>query len=174
MTRAVPFGFRTRAHIVYNSGGKGIVMAASTDLDEVCNCLALRRAARYLTATYDKALGPVGLRATQFTILRKLSAQGEMTISSLADLISMDRTTMATNLKPLAREGLVTVEPSTADRRARIVAITPDGRARMAAALPLWQAAQARFEERFGADEASQLRASLGAVLRTGFQPWAE
>lgn len=145
-----------------------------TNLDDSCNSLALRRAARYLSATYDKALGPVGLRATQFAILQKLGAHGEMTITGLADLISMDRTTMATNLKPLAREGLVTVEPSAVDRRARVVKITPDGAGRLEAALPLWRAAQARFEERFGADEARRLRASLEAVLDTGFEPWAE
>jgi DNA-binding MarR family transcriptional regulator len=89
-------------------------------------------------------------------------------------MISMDRTTLATNLKPLTREGLVTVKPSTADRRARIVTITPEGRSRMKAALPLWQEVQARFEERFGAEDAARLRASLDAVLHTGFEPWAE
>ncbi|MGW1801176.1 MarR family winged helix-turn-helix transcriptional regulator [Streptomyces sp. NPDC001984] len=147
---------------------------APTNLGDSCNNLALRKAARYLGATYDKALAPVGLRATQFSILQQLSVHGEMTITSLADMIAMDRTTMASNLKPLAREGLVTVEPSAADRRARIVAITPDGLSRMKAALPLWKAVQARFEESFGAGEAAQLRASLEAVLHTGFEPWAE
>ncbi|MEH0819065.1 MULTISPECIES: MarR family winged helix-turn-helix transcriptional regulator [unclassified Micromonospora] len=150
------------------------MVAERTNLDDSCNCLALRKASRFLTATYDKALGPVGLRATQFSILRTLHAQGEMTITSLAEQIFMDRTTMATNLKPLAREGLVTVEPSTADRRARVVSITPDGLARIDAALPLWRAAQARFEDKFGVDEAARLRAALGAVLDTGLQPWAE
>ncbi|MFI6013241.1 MarR family winged helix-turn-helix transcriptional regulator [Streptomyces sp. NPDC051243] len=144
------------------------------NLDPACNNLALRKAARYLGATYDKALAPVGLRATQFSILQKLSTHGETTITSLADMIAMDRTTMATNLKPLAREGLITVEPSAADRRARIVTITPEGLVRMKAALPLWQAVQDRFEESFGADAAAQLRTSLKAVLDTGFEPWAE
>ncbi|MGW3607094.1 MarR family winged helix-turn-helix transcriptional regulator [Micromonospora sp. NPDC005161] len=111
-----------------------------------CNCFALRKAARYLTAAYDKALAPVGLRATQLTILQKLGIHGEMTITKLAEVIVMDRTTLASNVKPLARDGLVTVEPSATDRRARIVAITPDGLSRLEAALPLWQAAQARFE----------------------------
>ncbi|MGW5663214.1 MarR family winged helix-turn-helix transcriptional regulator [Streptomyces sp. NPDC003758] len=145
-----------------------------TNLAEQCNNLALRKAARYLGATYDKALAPVGLRATQFSILQKLSARGEMTITGLADAIAMDRTTMASNLKPLAREGLVTVEPSPTDRRARIAAITPDGIARVNEALPLWKDVQARFEEAFGADDAAGLRASLAAVLDTGFTPWAE
>ncbi|MFE4960129.1 MarR family winged helix-turn-helix transcriptional regulator [Streptomyces sp. NPDC056653] len=148
--------------------------AAPTNLDNPCNNLALRKASRYLGATYDKALAPVGLRATQFSILQKLSAHGETTITSLADMIAMDRTTMASNLKPLAREGLVTVEPSPTDRRARIVTLTPDGLARMKAALPLWQSVQAQFEERFGAVEAARLRGSLDAVLQTGFAPWAE
>ncbi|MET8286524.1 MarR family winged helix-turn-helix transcriptional regulator [Streptomyces sp. NPDC048448] len=146
----------------------------STSVADQCNNLALRKAARYLGATYDKALAPVGLRATQFSILQRLSAHGEMTITGLADTIAMDRTTMASNLKPLAREGLVTVEPSAADRRARIAAITPDGLSRLKAALPLWKAVQARFEESFGTDEAARLRTSLKAVIDTGFQPWAE
>ncbi|MFF2999788.1 hypothetical protein ACFVTC_35370 [Streptomyces sp. NPDC057950] len=97
-----------------------------------------------------------------------------MTITGLADTIAMDRTTMASNLKPLAREGLVTVEPAAADRRARIAAITPDGLSRLKAALPLWKAVQARFEESFGTDEAARPRTSLKAVIDTGFQPWAE
>ncbi|MEU1529182.1 MarR family winged helix-turn-helix transcriptional regulator [Streptomyces fagopyri] len=146
----------------------------STSGADRCNNLALRKAARYLGATYDRALAPVGLRGTQFSILQRLGAYGEMTISTLADTIAMDRTTMASNLKPLAREGLVTVEPSATDRRARVAAITPDGRSRLQAALPLWNAVQVRFEESFGTDEAARLRTSLRAVLDTGFQPWAE
>ncbi|MEV5176988.1 MarR family winged helix-turn-helix transcriptional regulator [Streptomyces flaveolus] len=144
------------------------------DPAEQCNNLALRKAARYLGATYDKALAPVGLRATQFSILQKLAAHGETTITALADMIAMDRTTMASNLKPLAREGLVTVETSPNDRRARIAAITPDGRARMREAVPLWKDVQARFEEAFGAEDADRLRTSLAAILGTGFTPWAE
>ncbi|MFI9547933.1 MarR family winged helix-turn-helix transcriptional regulator [Streptomyces sp. NPDC052016] len=90
----------------------------------------------YLGATYDKALAPVGLRSTQFSTLQKLHSEGEVTISHLADLIAMDRTTMASHLKPLAREGLVTVETSATDRRARVAAITPEGAARLKEALP--------------------------------------
>jgi DNA-binding MarR family transcriptional regulator len=150
------------------------MVTTPADPADACNNLALRKAARYLSATYDKALASVGLRATQLSILQKLSVHGETTITSLADMIAMDRTTMASNLKPLAREGLVTVEPSAADRRARIVAITPEGVSRMKAALPLWREMQARFEERFGAEEAAQMRAFLEAVLETGFTPWAE
>jgi DNA-binding MarR family transcriptional regulator len=149
---------------------------ARTERDSVgsCNNLALRKAARYLGATYDKALAPTGLRATQFSILQKLSTEERITITSLAEMIAMDRTTLATNLKPLAREGLVTVEPSPTDRRARIVTLTEDGLARMKAALPYWRGVQSEFEESFGADKAAKLRAALEEILGTGFHPWAE
>ncbi|MFB6679946.1 MarR family winged helix-turn-helix transcriptional regulator [Streptomyces sp. NPDC056390] len=149
---------------------------AGTERDTArsCNNLALRKAARYLGATYDKALAPTGLRATQFSILQKLSTHEQITISSLAEMIAMDRTTLASNLKPLAREGLVTVEASPTDRRARIVTLTPDGLARMTAALPHWRTVQSEFEERFGGDKAAQLRAALEDILDTGFHPWAE
>ncbi|MFE7099177.1 MarR family winged helix-turn-helix transcriptional regulator [Streptomyces erythrochromogenes] len=149
---------------------------APTETDTVgaCNNLALRKAARYLSAAYDKALTPTGLRSTQFSILRHLSSREEITITSLAEIIAMDRTTLASNLKPLAREGLVTVEPSPTDRRARIVTITPAGLARMNAALPHWRTVQAQFEDSFGKEKAAQLRSILEDVLDTGFEPWAE
>ena len=38
-----------------------------------CACSTLRRAARAVTAVYDAALAPSGLRITQFSILRKLA-----------------------------------------------------------------------------------------------------
>jgi len=109
---------------------------AILDLDGVCNCLAARKAARYLTAAYDKALAPVGLRITQFTILNKLARLGPMTIKRLAAAIAMDRTTLATNLKPLERDGLL-VTAAAEDRRATTIEITKAGRAKLQEALPL-------------------------------------
>jgi hypothetical protein len=41
-----------------------------------------------------------------------------MTIKRLATLIAIDRTTLATNLKPLERQGLLAIAPAE-DRRAR-------------------------------------------------------
>ncbi|MEU1536111.1 MarR family winged helix-turn-helix transcriptional regulator [Streptomyces fagopyri] len=149
-------------------------MTAARSRADLCNNLALRKASRYLGATYDRALAPLGLRATQFSTLQLLSVHEGMTITRLADMIAMDRTTMASNLKPLEREGLVAIESSTADRRARNVTITPEGVARMKAALPLWESAQSEFETKFGSEDAARMRTFLEAVLDTGFDPWAE
>jgi DNA-binding MarR family transcriptional regulator len=143
------------------------------DIDGRCNCLAVAKAARYLRAAYDKTLAPSGLRATQFAILSKLGGDGPMTIKGLASLIAMDRTTLATNLKPLEREGLLAIAPAE-DRRARNIQITDLGRKRYDKALSLWAGIQAQFESAYGEAKAARLRTSLGAVLGTGFEPWAE
>jgi len=143
------------------------------DIDGRCNCLAVAKAARYLRAAYDKALAPSGLRATQFAILSKLARHGPMTIKRLATLIAMDRTTLATNLKPLERERLLAIAPAE-DRRARNIQITNIGRKRYGEVLPLWASVQAQFEAAYGGAKASILRKNLDAVLGTGFEPWAE
>jgi DNA-binding MarR family transcriptional regulator len=143
-------------------------------MDGRCNCTAGRTAARYLTAIYDKALAPVRLRTTQLSVLRRTALLGRTTITALAREIAMDRTTLAANLKPLEREGLLLVRPSATDGRARSIEITEAGLARLEQAVPLWQDAQDRFESAFGPQEAERLRTALLAVLDTGFDPWAE
>jgi DNA-binding MarR family transcriptional regulator len=153
---------------------KARLAAVLAEMDGRCNCTAARKATRYLSASYDKAIAPAGLRITQFNILHRLALHGSATITALAPLIAIDRTTLATNLKPLERDGLVVVRTSEADRRARMVEITEAGLARLEEAIPLWKAAQRRFEDAYGAADASQLRAALRAVLATGLDPWAE
>ena len=148
--------------------------AAFPDLDGTCNCLAARKAARYLTAAYDKALAPSGLRITQFTILNKLARLGPMTIKRLAAAMAMDRTTLATNLKPMERDGLLVTAAAVEDRRATAIEITEAGKAKLEEAIPLWTLAQSQFETGYGAVAASKLRSALGSVLEAGLDPWAE
>jgi hypothetical protein len=76
---------------------------------EICNCSALRQAARHVTRFYDAFLSPAGLRATQFSILAKLRQRGPLTITSLAAEMVMDRTTLGRNIRPLQRRGLAAI-----------------------------------------------------------------
>ena len=77
---------------------------------EDCNCFAVRSAARHVTQLYDQLLAPAGLRVTQFSILAKLKRRGPLTINALADDMVMDRTTLGRNIRPLERDGLISVE----------------------------------------------------------------
>jgi len=143
------------------------------DIDGRCNCLAARRASRYLTAVYDQALGPAGIRATQFSMLYKLLRNGPLAIGELAAAMAMDRTTLSANLKPLERDGLIEMVQGE-DRRMKKAVVTKAGLKCYEEALPLWRSVQDAFEGRFGVKRARLLRSSLQDVLDSGFDPWAE
>ncbi len=131
---------------------------------ELCNCLAVRQAARHITQFYDQFLAPAGLRTTQFSILAKLKRLGPMTINALAKEMVMDRTTLGRNILPLEREGLIAVVTGSRDRRSKELRLTDAGAARLRAAVKGWAQAQRQFEAAFGAKRTLDLRALLHTV----------
>jgi DNA-binding MarR family transcriptional regulator len=136
---------------------------------EDCNCFVVRSAARHVTQLYDQFLAPVGLHVTQFSILAKLQRLGPMTINALAKEMIMDRTTLGRNALPLERDGLIKIEASATDGRAKELHLTKAGEKRLDAGRKAWGQAQARFEARFGAKRAADFRAVLRAVVASDF-----
>ena len=95
---------------------------------DTCLCLAVQRAARALARRFDEALRPYDLTNGQFSLLMSLNRPAPPNLSSVASLLAMDRTTLTAALKPLERRGLVTVVVDPADKRSRLMALTPDGK----------------------------------------------
>ena len=110
------------------------------EVRDTCLCLATQRAARRLARRFDRAFRPVGLTNQQFSLLMPLNAPQPPSMSALADLMGMDRTTLTAALKALERRGFVETARSPDDRRARRLTLTPDGRAALEAALPILRA----------------------------------
>ena len=145
-------------------------MSANSPLKpEDCNCFMVRSAARHVTQLYDQFLAPVELHVTQFSILAKLKRLGSMTINALAKAMVMDRTTLGRNVLPLERDGLIKIEVSASDGRAKELHLTKAGEKRLLAGREAWTQAQARFEDRFGAKRAADFRAILRAVVASDF-----
>ena len=86
-------------------------MATSSTSAAACNCLALRQATRHVTQFYDQFIGPLGLRATQYSIIARLHRKGAMTINALAADLVMNRTTLGRNIRPLQRDGPIAIKP---------------------------------------------------------------
>jgi DNA-binding MarR family transcriptional regulator len=128
-----------------------------------CNATALRKASRRLTQLYDDALEGSGLRSTQFAILVELRrwAEEPPTVAQLAAKLVMDRSALGHNLRPLEREGLLSLQEGREDRRRRHVVLTAQGKSKVREALRLWEGAQRRFNEVFGEARATRLRAIL-------------
>jgi DNA-binding MarR family transcriptional regulator len=136
----------------------------ASDAATICNCFALRQAARQVTQLYDRHLAEEGLRATQYSVLNKLSALGRASVNELAQAMVMDRTTLGRAIRPLQRDGLLAVRRGE-DGRTRGLTLTAAGDAKLAAAAERWRAAQAEFEAAFGAASAADLRATLRRVV---------
>ncbi len=133
-----------------------------------CTCSALRMAARRLSQAYDAALAPERITVSQYAILGSLARRpgdARPTMQELADALALDRTTLAHNLRPLLRDGLLAVEPDPLDRRQRRIRLTPHGLAKRDRCLPLWRGVQDRFEAGFGREPSRALRASLMAIV---------
>ncbi len=129
-----------------------------------CACFNLRKATRMVTQLYDEALKPAGIRATQLMVLAATRFAGPISVNQLADRIVMDRTTLTRNLKPLQRDGLITVRPGD-DLRVREVSLTAKGRKTLDRAYPLWERVQAKLREQLGDRRVDQLLLDLQATV---------
>ncbi len=109
-----------------------------------CVCLKVRTAARAVTRFYDDALRPVGLRATQLSVLVAVAFGEAVSIASLSRLLGMDRSTLTRNLRPLEKKGLVVLGPE-GHHRSRTLSITFNGGQLVRKALPLWEVAQQKL-----------------------------
>jgi DNA-binding MarR family transcriptional regulator len=130
---------------------------------ELCICIAVRKASRRLTARYDEALAPAGINLAQFSLLRNINRHGPVSLTRLADLTELDRSTLGRNVRVLERMGLC-APADAADKREAAIALTPDGKRILAAAEPLWATTQTDIRTRIGAQGAAQLEALLGAL----------
>ena len=121
-------------------------------------------ASRAVTRFYDDMLRPVGLRATQLIVLVAVGSGEAVSITSLAKLLGMDRSTLTRNLAPLEREGLIRVGEGW--RRSRTVEITKKGSGRLREATSLWERAQGALREKLGIRKWSTIRADLDNLIR--------
>jgi DNA-binding MarR family transcriptional regulator len=112
-----------------------------------CLCNALRQASRAVSRLYDEELRGVGLRTTQYSLLRQLSRAGEVRQRDLAGLTSLDETTLTRNLRPLIDSGWVAIGIGE-DRREKRVRLTEAGAAKLRQARPAWERAQERMRSR--------------------------
>ncbi|WP_273792351.1 MarR family winged helix-turn-helix transcriptional regulator [Brucella anthropi] len=128
-----------------------------------CFCILLRQAARKTSSVYDNALAPLGINVAQFSTLRKIRRAGSISVTELAHLSELDRSTMGRNVKVLQRMGLI--EPTASeDHRETSVALTAEGRHLVERGAPLWNQAQEEIETRLGKEGVEQLQNLLRSL----------
>jgi DNA-binding MarR family transcriptional regulator len=112
-------------------------------------CAGVRRSTRALTQLYERTFRPLGLRASQFTILQVLSRAGEVSQGQLGEILAMDSTTLTRTLKIMRQQGWIT-ERRGKDRRERRLRLATDGEELLKKAEPEWKKVQARLRRELG------------------------
>jgi DNA-binding MarR family transcriptional regulator len=143
------------------------VKAAGADLGEIaesasstCISTRVRQLSRIVTRVYDDALRPLGITASQFTLLTQLAQQDGITAVEIGHSLDIEKSTLSRNLKRLLALGHITMDPP-AGRRGRGLHLTPKGETVIAQAFPVWHDAQSRTIRIMGHESRSTLDSLL-------------
>lgn len=132
----------------------------------VCLNFNLRRTSRAVTQYYDEALKPTGVKVTQFTILMAIaseSADEGGSITKIARLAMVDRTTLTRSLKILEDDRLIEIRKAQPGNK-RSVVITPKGIKKMKEIYPYWFRAQRALVKKLSPVKTRELRHLLGDI----------
>lgn len=146
------------------SNASNVPLEITHHVRDHCLCLAAHRAARALARRFDEAFRPLGLTHGQFSLLMSLNRPKPPSISSVASLLAMDRTTLTANLKPLERRKLVKILIDPDDRRGRLLMLTKAGQKLLQQAVPIWKETHAQVDNALPQGDTKNLRAALRAL----------
>lgn len=136
---------------------------------EMCFHLKLRQADRMLTSHYDSYLRDLGIKVTQFSILRCLHFFPEHSHKSLEKKLILNQTTLTRNLKSLVKSGYIQSKPSNSDQRVKLLSLSLEGEALYTQAVERWEQAQKSVSQKLGTELTKQLFSVSDSLVSLGF-----
>jgi MarR family transcriptional regulator for hemolysin len=116
------------------------------------------------TRAINAQLRPYGLDYSRWRVLAVLQEHSGATMGQLADLTSVDRTTLTRTLGLMEEARLVAREERESDRRSLVISLTSKGRRMFARILPLALAETDRALTGFSPAEIAALRDRLKRI----------
>jgi DNA-binding MarR family transcriptional regulator len=108
-------------------------------------------------------LAPLGIKSTQFVILRILAGQGAVPQWRLAQENAVAVETLSRRLAALRRKGLVAMEVC-GPRGEHVYRLTEKGRQALDEAIPYWNRADERLRQVLGDEHLDELVAFVGQL----------
>lgn len=130
-----------------------------------CLNLKLRQADRVLTSHYNGYLSDLGIKVTQFSVLRSLWYMKSCSQQQLEKVLLVEQATLTRSLQALIRDGYIDRTADTTDRRVMLCALSESGKALYKEAEKRWQQAQKSVEKRLGPQLVEQLLNSSSALI---------
>jgi DNA-binding MarR family transcriptional regulator len=138
-------------------------------IDRMANeCLAarIRILNRAITALYDDALRPLGVKVSQMNILVVTAKLGVAPPGRICDILHMDASTLSRNAERMVGQGWLEVVPDD-DARLQPLRVTKAGMNLIRRAAPGWEKAQARARTLLGNSGAALLMASSRKLIES-------
>src|SRR3954452_20206917 len=117
-----------------------------------CIAVRVRALSRAITALYDDALRPHGLRVGQLNLLVAVARMGTARPADLCRALNMDKSTLSRDVEVMRRNGWLEVEEGAG--RGRPLRISPDGQSLLERSFPAWRQAQDQARTLIGDDGA--------------------
>lgn len=128
-----------------------------------CVCFNLRRVTRLVTQFFDAEMRRHGIRTTQGMLLSALHSTGTSTMADLSEILGMERTTLLRNLRPLQRDGMVSIKGGEHGGPVEL-SLTTKGRKQIEKTAPAWESAQRTAVQVLGEERWAALLADLEKV----------
>lgn len=126
-------------------------ISSAERISRECLGMPLRILHRAVSAMYDDALGEHGVGIAQFNLLVAVERLGDRATPSLiCRVLVLEKSSVSREVDRLVERGWMT-RNTCADDRSQRLGLTAKGRRLIDAALPSWEAAQARIRALLGA-----------------------
>jgi DNA-binding MarR family transcriptional regulator len=129
-----------------------------------CLAVRVRLLSRAVTRIYDTMLRPHGLTVAQLNLLASIAARQPAPAGEVAQLLSMDISTLSRNARLLQYEGLVAIARAKRGN-GRVLTVTGAGADKLAQLHPGWREAQQRAHELLGSDVATSIKQRVDHLL---------
>ena len=134
-----------------------------------CDCIAgrVRIINRVVTALYDEALRPHGLRVSQANILVAVAREGEARPVEICQRLQLEKSTLSRDVEIMKGQGWLESDPPAGGRN-QVLRLTATGLGLLARSQPAWESAQAEARRLIGdpgVDALGRIAEKLGSGI---------
>jgi DNA-binding MarR family transcriptional regulator len=140
---------------------------AADQMARECIAVRVRLINRVISALYDEALRPYGLRISQANILSAAGCMEDARPTDLAKVLRIEKSTLSRDLELMKRKRWVESDPPEGGRN-QTIRLTPEGTKLLGKIQPSWEQAQVEVRRLIGDDGEKAL---CLVASRLGFGP---
>jgi DNA-binding MarR family transcriptional regulator len=129
----------------------------ASEIGRDCLAVRVRLLNRAITRIYDAALRPHGLTIAQLNLLTSIANRQPAPAGEVAQLLSMEISTLSRNARLLQGEGLIEIEHAERGN-GRVLTLTGAGAEKLAELRPAWRIAQQQARGLLGDDAARSIK----------------